>query len=64
LTAPSFPGASRGASPTRAALPFFSAMVVFATSSRGGGLGSRFLGSHRGIALSKHEQWVPNVGTG
>jgi hypothetical protein len=30
---------------------------------RGGGLGSRFLGSHRGIPLSKHKQWVPNVGT-
>jgi hypothetical protein len=31
---------------------------------RGGGLGSLFLGSHRGIALSKHEQWTPNVGIG
>jgi hypothetical protein len=29
---------------------------------RGGGLRSRFLGSHRGIALLKHERWTPNVG--
>jgi hypothetical protein len=28
---------------------------------RGGGLRCRFLGSHRGIALSKHGWWVPNV---
>jgi hypothetical protein len=32
-------------------------------SQRGGGLGSHFLGSHCAIALSKHEQWAPNVGT-
>ena len=29
----------------------------------GGGLRSRFLGSHCGIGLSKHERWAPNVGT-
>jgi hypothetical protein len=29
----------------------------------GGGLRSQFLRSHRGIGLSKHKQWTPNVGT-
>jgi hypothetical protein len=57
--------ASWGISPTRAVFAFLFGEGCLRHVVQGGGdLRSRYLGSHHGIGLLKHEWWAPNVGTG